>query len=67
MLPESYRLALGQQDGLMMAIFARDKAVALIYADPGDDPQPLESFHRDQFRALCTAASQAMERMLGQA
>jgi hypothetical protein len=51
----------------MMAIFARDKAVALIYADPGDDPQPLESFHRDQFRALCTAASQAMERMLGQA
>jgi HD-like signal output (HDOD) protein len=72
MLPASYRAALGDQDGLMMCIFANAKPVALVYGDlgNGDPDRPiaaLESFHRDQFRALCTAASGALDRMLGQA
>nr|WP_067287146.1 HDOD domain-containing protein [Marinobacterium profundum] len=72
MLPPSYRKALGEQDGLMMCIFAHGKPVALVYGalDRGDAGKPiaaLESFHRDQFRDLCTAASGALDRMLGQA
>ncbi len=66
MLPLAYRQAMGQQDGLMMCIFAHDKPVALIYGNLGDPPQALDNFHRDQFRALCTAASQALDRMLSQ-
>lgn len=67
MLPTSYRAALGEQDGLMMCIFAHGKPVALLYGDLGNATSTLESFHRDQFRALCTAASGALDRMLGQA
>ncbi|UTW11766.1 HDOD domain-containing protein [Marinobacterium rhizophilum] len=66
MLPPAYRQALGQQDSLMMCIFAHDKPVALVYGDLGSPQAELESFHRDQFRALCAAASQALDRMLSQ-
>lgn len=64
MLPTSYRQALGGQDSLLMAIFTQGKPVALVYGDLGSQTSTLESFHRDQFRALCTAASHALDRML---
>ncbi|GGO86055.1 hypothetical protein GCM10011348_36010 [Marinobacterium nitratireducens] len=63
LLPEALRAALAERDGLLMSVFMRDRAVAIVYADAGDSG-PLSAPQRDRFRELCDGASEALQRML---
>ena len=62
-IPDSYQALLPEQDCLLMSVFRSDGAVAIIYADTGEEGLALHKFHHERFRYLCSAATLALKRM----
>ncbi len=62
-LPDDYQVLLSEQDCLLMSIFRQDGAVAIIYADSGEEGLALHKFHHERFRYICSAATLALKRM----
>ncbi len=63
MLPESFSRSLDSGDYLLMSVFQRDTPIALIYADDLPKRNRLSQFQYDQFRQLCSAATQTLRRL----
>ncbi|SEG86433.1 HDOD domain-containing protein [Marinobacterium lutimaris] len=62
-LSPELRGLLEQNDCLIMSIFIGKQPLALIYADRQGSNAPLEEFHLEHFRILCSAATRALKQL----
>lgn len=62
-LSPEQRGLLEQNDCLMMSIFCGKQPLALIYADRQGSNSPLEEFHLEHFRIICSAATRALKQL----
>ncbi len=65
MLPESFGLALGDHDCLLMSVFRGEKPLAILYADDLPAHPALSEYQYEQFRQLCAAATLALKHLPG--
>ncbi len=63
LIPDAYSDLLPENDSLLMSIFRDHGAVAIIYADAGENALPLTAFHQQRFRYLCSAATLALKQI----
>ena len=63
LMPDAYSNFLPQNDCFLMSVFREDGAVAIIYADAGEEGLPFTKFHFERFKYLCSAATLALKRM----
>jgi HD-like signal output (HDOD) protein len=61
LLPQQAVEKLGTQHFFAMSIFAKDKAIGLLYADGGPGENSLSSNSFKQFKALCQRANNALQ------
>lgn len=62
LLPSDYRQCLPAHDCLLMSVFRKGNALALIYADGGEQHTTLSPFQYERFKYLCSGATLAFNR-----
>lgn len=62
-LPESLRLAIDSKSFVMMAVFAKERPVALMYADNASQPIANGSRAHQLFKQLCQQLSQCLSQL----
>ncbi|MBY4677048.1 HDOD domain-containing protein [Marinobacterium arenosum] len=63
MLPDDYHPLVPNDGVLLMSLFLNNRPIGIVHIDSPSNGAPLQQFHQERFRYLCSAASLALRRM----
>lgn len=63
LLPADFEACLPTHDWLMMSLFDQHGAIALVYADMGEQSPPITEFYSERFRFLGASTAQALKHL----
>jgi len=65
MLPEGYKGLIPTDGALLMSLFLDGKPIGILHVDSPTNLAPMQTFHHERFRYMCSAATLALKRMTG--